>query len=305
MEIKCSGGSGSLTVLVFWLVSMAFASPVSAAKFGATLEDAQWHLQASPLDCKLKQQVPQYGEVVFHRESGGTLHFYMDSERPSVFNGEAEIKVIAPPWRTGIRDKSIATVKLRKGKRPLILEGKWANWFLDELFEGMNPAIVLSGWHDSKKIVVDISPVNFQEAYNGYLSCVAGLFPSNYQQLRNSTLNYSSDKWRLKGKMLARLDLLVRYIELDPEIDHIYIDGHADSEGRRGHNWELSRLRGRAVLSYMELKGVDPSMMTMRYHGETRPMVKNSNRTNRGKNRRVYIQLIKSEEWNDKSKLRE
>lgn len=295
--------SGGLTAVVVWLISVISSSSVSATEFGATLENAQWQLDPSPLECRLWQQVPQYGEVVFHKESGGELQFYMDSERPAVFNGEAEIKVIAPPWRTGIRDKSIATVKLRKGSRPLLLQEKWANWFIDELFEGMNPAIVLSGWHDNKKIRVDISPVNFQEAYRGYLSCVAGLFPSNYNQLRNSTLNFRSDRWRLKGKLLSRLDLLVRYIELDPEIDHIYIDGHADSEGRRGHNWELSRLRARTVQRYMEEHGVDPSMITMRYHGETRPMVKNSNRSNKAKNRRVYIQLIKSDEWNKKATL--
>ncbi len=274
---------------------------LKASEFGASLETAQWHLDPSPLECRLWQQVPNYGEVVFLRQSGKDLQFYIESERAAITNGEAEIKVIAPQWKTGVRDKSIATVKLKKGKRPLVLEDKWANWFLDELYEGMNPAIVLPGWHNQKKLRVDVSPVNFQGAYAGYLSCVAGLFPSNYDQLRHSTLNYKTDQWRIRGKLLNRLDLLVRYIELDTEVERVYVDGYADNEGRRGHNWELSRLRARAVQRYLEHNGVDPSMITMRYHGETRPLVRNSNKSNKAKNRRVFVQLVKTEAWNQKT----
>ncbi len=291
----------SLWGMLIISATLAIAPIVTASEFGASLETAQWHLDPSPLECRLWQQVPNYGEVVFLLQSGKNLQFYIESERAAIFNGEAEIKVIAPQWRTGVRDKSIATVKLKKGTRPLVLKDKWANRFLDELYEGMNPAIVLSGWHKDKKLRVDVSPVNFQDAYAGYLSCVAGLFPSNFDELRHSTLNFRTDKWRIRGSLLKRLDLLVRYIELDAEIEHIYVDGYADNEGRRGHNWELSRLRARAVQRYLEHNGVDPSMITMRYHGETRPLVRNSNKSNKAKNRRVYVQLVKTEVWNQKA----
>ena len=295
-----------MNVTLWWrllLTSVVLMMPVTlkASEFGASIETAQWHLDPSPLECRLWQQVPNYGEVVFLRKSGQDLQFYIESERAAIFAGEAEIKVIAPLWRTGITDELIATVKLRKGNRPLILDDEWANWFLDELYEGMNPAIVLSGWHNKKKLRVDVSPVNFQDAYAGYLSCVAGLFPSNFDKLRHSTLNYRTDKWRLRGTLLKRLDMVVRYIELDAEVEHIYVDGYADNEGRRGHNWELSRLRARAVQRYLEYSGVDPSMITMRYHGETRPLVRNSNRSNKAKNRRVFVQLVKTEAWNQKT----
>lgn len=288
------------TITLIGLVVLVAAPRLFATEFGAPLDSAQWQLDPSPLECRLWQEVPQYGEVVFRRQSGGDLQFYMESDRPAIFSGKAEIKVTAPFWRTGIRDKYIATVPLKKGGRPLMLKDKWANQFLDELYDGMNPAIVLAGWHNKKRVQVDVSPVNFQDAYSGYLSCVAGLFPSNYDQLRHSTLNFRTDKWRVRGKLRERLDLVIRYIGLDPEIDHVYIDGHADSVGRRGHNWELSRLRARAVRRYLEHNGIDPEMITMRFHGETRPMVRNNSRANKAKNRRVFVQLIKSEAWNNK-----
>ncbi|OUS28907.1 hypothetical protein A9Q99_11055 [Gammaproteobacteria bacterium 45_16_T64] len=286
---------------LFFIGLLSLPGQVFAYDFGARLDVAQWQLDPSPLECRLWQSVPHYGEVVFSVQSGGNLQFHLQSERAAHAKGNAELKVVAPSWRPGLRDKSLGTVALKKGNRPVVLKDKWANWFLDELQEGMNPAIVLGGWHKKQRIQVDVSAVNFQDAYIGYLSCVAGLFPANFEQLRTSMLNFKTDRWRVRGRLKERLDLVIRYIELDPEIDKVYIDGHTDNVGRRGHNWELSRLRSTAVQRYLEHNGVDPELITMRFHGESRPIVKNSTKGNKSKNRRVFVRLVKLEEWNQKT----
>ena len=223
----------ALRILCVSILSIASTS-LSAYEFRSRMDAAQWQLDPSPLECRLWQHVPQYGEVVFSAQSGRDLKFYLESDRPSLKKGKAAIKVTAPPWREGVRDKTIAVVPLKKGNRPVELNEKWANWFLDELYGGMNPSIVLGAWHNHENAQVDLSSVNFQEAYSAYLSCVTALFPANYDQLKTTMLRYTTDGWRVQGKLKDKLDLLIQYINLDPEIEHVYVDGHTDFVGRRG-----------------------------------------------------------------------
>jgi len=276
---------------VLFLLLLPLAA--GADGFSARVDVAQWQLEPSPLQCRLLQSVPQYGKAIFEIKAGEPLYFYLDSERPAAFKGEAQLNIIAPEWRSGVSDKHLGTASTKKGNRPLTLDRHWANRFLDELKHGMSPAIKLAGWHKGQLEEVALSSVNFQDAYTGYLSCLNGLFPANYQQLKNSKFIFSTNKWGLSQKYKDKLDLIAGYVELDPDVEKIYIDGHADSVGRRGHNWELSRLRSVAVKKYLEYKGVDSDRIVMRYHGESRPLVKNSSKKNRSKNRRVFVKLYK------------
>lgn len=262
--------------------------------YAAGLENSAWNLDPAPLRCRLWQAVPRYGEVGFEAKSGEEQRFYVESERPVVAKGNADIKVVAPFWRPGIEPKELGSVKSAMGKRPLNLGKEWADRFLDELQVGLSPSFLIMGWHDNHRVEVDVSAVNFQDAYLGYMSCLASLYPANFDQLKNTTVNFDTDKWRLTKAMKERLDLIAGYVSLDPEVNKIFVHGHTDSVGRRGHNWELSRLRSKAVMDYLMDKGVEPSMLGMNYWGETRPKVKNSNVKNKAINRRVYVSMVKS-----------
>ena len=264
-----------------------------AHEFAARLDVAQWQLEPSPLQCRLLQLVPSYGKATFEKKSGESLNFYLDSDRAAVYKGESQLKIIAPEWRPGISERHLGTANTQKGHRPLTLGEGWANRFIDELKVGMSPAIQLVGWYKGHLQEVALSTVNFQDAYAGYLSCLGDLFPANYQQLKNTKFIFKTNKWGLSQEFKNKLDLIAGYVALDTDVEKIYIDGHTDSVGRRGHNWELSRLRSVTVQKYLEYKGVEPDRIVMRYHGELRPLVKNTSKRNRSKNRRVFINLYK------------
>ena len=98
----------------------------------------------------------------------------------------------------------------------------------------------------------------------------------------------------LTNKDRDLLDLIVRYINADETVKYIYLDGHSDSYGSRRDNRKLSKERTDAVLNYLLDIGVDEAMITARYHGERYPIVPNSTKANRAKNRRVTIRLERS-----------
>ena len=76
-------------------------------------------------------------------------------------------------------------------------------------------------------------------------------------------------------------------------VNGIYIDGHSDSQGRRLMNRDMSKRRAEEVTAYLISIGLDPNMITTRYHGERYPVVPNNSKKNRDRNRRVTIRLEK------------
>lgn len=268
---------------------------LSGSAFGhnyqARLDVAEWRLDPSPLMCRLWQPVPNYGDAVFEIRAGEPLRFYVDSYRPVIKPGKADMAIVAPEWKPDIQTRPVGRTAVVPGKRPIVLDEDKANLFLAELEVGMFPSFTHHAWFEKHNVTVDVSAVNFQSAYTGYLSCVAGLFPANFDQLQQSLLHFETDKWIIRGRLKERLDLISGYVTLDPAITKIRIDGHTDSDGRRGYNWELSRKRAQAVKDYLESKGVAPEMIEMKYYGEGVPAKNNVNAANKAVNRRVLVRM--------------
>jgi len=276
-----------LLILQFLLL----AAPAFAHTYLARVDEAEWHLDPSPLKCRLWQSVPNYGDAVFEVGVGKTLQFHFEAYRPIVNGGKGKLSIEGPEWRTDVEPRAVGDVSVVPGKRPISLGRDQSNMLLDQLAIGLYPTFRHADWNKGHDITVEVSPVNFQSAYTGYVSCVAGLYPVDYPQVRQSLLHFATDKWHIRGKLKQRLDLVAGYILLDPNIDQVFIAGHADSVGRRGYNWELSRKRAKAVKDYLEAKGVPPNLIKMTYYGEGKPVKPNSTVKGKAANPRVLIQL--------------
>ncbi|MBC3757734.1 OmpA family protein [Hyunsoonleella sp. SJ7] len=72
------------------------------------------------------------------------------------------------------------------------------------------------------------------------------------------------------------------------------IEGHTDSTSSSGWNQRLSENRANSVLKFLVDNGVDPSRLTAKGYGETKPIAPNDTKEGRALNRRVEINLIKS-----------
>ncbi|MDX1694819.1 MAG: OmpA family protein [Ketobacteraceae bacterium] len=277
-----------LSVILMLLLSGA----LKAHEFLAGI-DAEWHLEPGPLKCRLWQGIPQYGMAIFEIDSGSYINFYLESDRVATAAGSGKLEIRAPFWRPGPDPVPVTELKTRAGKHPVLVNRQHTDRIVDELVAGMMPTFVINGWTKDHEIEVGVSPVNFQEAYNGFASCLATLYPVNYQQIASSHLLFGLNKYGLSQEARDRLDLIAGYVLVDPEVRKIAVHGHASQEGRRGHNWELSRLRAKEVKDYLVSKGVDPERIVTNYYGETRPRNKGATPAERALNRRVYVSVKK------------
>lgn len=284
----------SLIFLLLGLFLFVTIQQTQAHGYRARVDVADWRLELSRLECRLWQPVPTYGEAVFSYRAGDEQRFFLKAKKPIESMGRVEVESMPPGWLPQERVRYLASEKNFLGMKPVRFQDQLANRLLAELEEGMFPSITHGGWYNGHNITIDVSAVNFGNAYRDYRDCLANLLPVNYEQIARSVVLFETDHWRVTPEMAEHIEMLAEYVQVDTLVSNIYIDGHTDNVGRRGHNWELSRKRGAAIKKALVEAGVDPEMVTMRYHGEGRPVQKNSTAQKRSYNRRVLIILKKT-----------
>jgi chemotaxis protein MotB len=91
------------------------------------------------------------------------------------------------------------------------------------------------------------------------------------------------------------LGSLVGLIESFP--NDIIIEGHTDNIPVRGgayrSNWELSIARAVGVVNFFTASGLDPRQLVAAGYGEFHPAFPNDTESNRAKNRRIEITLVR------------
>lgn len=70
------------------------------------------------------------------------------------------------------------------------------------------------------------------------------------------------------------------------------IEGHTDSLGDAAKNQALSHERAAAVAKFLKNAGFSAAALEAVGHGETRPLVPNTTRANRARNRRIEFVLL-------------
>lgn len=109
------------------------------------------------------------------------------------------------------------------------------------------------------------------------------------------TLNnifFDFDQVTLKPESFSELNRLVKLMG-DRGTMIVSIEGHADATGTEEYNLGLSKRRAAAVQKYIVGKGVDQSRVSIAFFGESKPVVPNTTKENRRKNRRVEFRIVK------------
>jgi len=98
---------------------------------------------------------------------------------------------------------------------------------------------------------------------------------------------FEYNKAVLKPESKRILDEVVQILEDNPQIEHLRIEGHTDSDGGLDFNDRLSRNRAMAVRLYLISNGIKAKRLSAKGYGERKPIA--SNDTDEGKqlNRRV------------------
>ena len=282
-----------LSRLFAGLVLVAWSLSAAAVSYMAGLNHAEWRLKLSPFECRMWQPIPHFGDAVFSNRAGEEQRFYLQPVREGMKAGTATLVSRAPVWDETRPSEKMGTVKVRAGNnKPILLGKKRAYQLLNQLYDGMSPVFSRDAWYqDNEKVELALSSVNFRKAYGQYRECLASLLPVNFEQISHSKVHFQTAKFDLTPASRRVLENVVKYAKADSAITGFFIDGHTDNVGRRLANLELSQKRAEAVTKYLVANGIDPSLITTRYHGERYPVVPNNSAKNRAVNRRVTIRL--------------
>src|SRR5215216_4663400 len=112
------------------------------------------------------------------------------------------------------------------------------------------------------------------------------------QVVRLNNVFFDFDKWDLRPESFVELDRVVKLLTENPNIV-IEMSAHTDSYGSDDYNIKLSDNRARSVMEYILGKGIDPSRISSKGYGETKPVAPNDTPENRQLNRRVEFTIVK------------
>jgi outer membrane protein OmpA-like peptidoglycan-associated protein len=282
------------------VTGLAFISVTSfALQYGGGIEDSEWKISGSIFECRFEQVLPKYGNGVFYHQSGEDIVFQLETRKNLMKAGKASISITPAPWHPSKKSEHLGFADLVDGRPNLQLDPERSNQFLHALLEGKQPVITRRTYYDDSKFIkIYLSSIHFKDFYSNYLKCVDQLLPINFSQVARNKIYFGDGKEGLSSKDEIFLDSVIFYMNKDPRVFAIYIDGHSDNRGRRYDNRQLSKKRAESVERYLIERGINTDIVTLRFHGQRYPIASNNTSAGRAKNRRVTIRLEQREDMN-------
>lgn len=291
--------ASTLIRLVVWLLTLSYAlssvshsSQAQPLTYRGGVDNTEWSLTGSIFECRFEQNLPGYGAAVFYHRAGVDVLFQLESVRNLMDYSQARISILPPDWQPGGKSEDLGEARIVKNSPNLVLDNRRTNQFLHALLEGRWPTIGHNTYYDQNRFVrVQVSALGFHDFYQDYLMCVRQLLPMNFDQVARSKVLFTNNAKAIDSKDSKLLDRIIFYIQHDPRVFAVYLDGHTDNAGRRYDNRQLSKARVEDVERYFIKQGINPDMITTRFHGDRYPVASNKTRAGRAKNRRVTIRL--------------
>ncbi|WP_435607773.1 flagellar protein MotY [Pseudomonas knackmussii] len=271
------------------LLGLCASLPAWGLTFQTRLENAQWTVAGDQFECRLSQQVAGFGVGEFVWRAGESPTFRLKPQRNWYGGGSATLLAAAPPWRPSQGDINLGSVSLVAGEVPFTSSQQQAGRLLDGVLEGRSPEVRLRG--TGQDLRVRLLATRFADGYAQLQDCSAKMLPVNFDQVRTSQVGFPGGGDALDPLARAKLDIILQYLKADPSVNRIELDGHSDNSGNRLSNRDASRRRAVAVQEYLKANGVPENQITVRFYGESYPLVKNNSEANRARNRRVTVHL--------------
>lgn len=269
---------------------LPWCMPAAAITFQTRMEKVEWKVEGDQFECRLSQPIADFGSGEFVRRAGEQATFRVKMNERWMGTGSATLLAAAAPWQPGRGDINLGALSVGSGLVPFNSSQEQAGRLLTGLMEGRSPLVRHRTLQGGDSLEVRLLPVKFNQAYNDYLKCTAGLLPVNFDQIRQTQLDFPSGA-TLEPLAQAKLDIILDFIKADPSVNRIQLDGHSDNSGNRLSNRDLSRRRALAVEEYLKANGIPAEQIVVRFHGERYPLVPNNSEANRAKNRRVTMTL--------------
>jgi len=273
------------------LLTLFASLPAGALTFQTRMENIAWTVEGDQFECRLIQPIDGFGSGEFVRRAGEQPVFQLRSNSNLLGAGSATLLAAAAPWQPGRGDISLGAVRLARSGVLFSSSQGQASRLINGLLEGRSTVVRSYAGEAGRQMEVRVLPVSFTKAYNDYQACAGKMLAMNYDQVRQTQVGFPGGGIDLDAAARARLDVVLEYLKADPTVNHIELNGHSDNSGNRLTNRDTSRRRALAVAEYFKAHGVPEDQITVRFHGERYPLVKNNSAANRARNRRVNIEL--------------
>ena len=123
--------------------------------------------------------------------------------------------------------------------------------------------------------------------------CPARVFVTDDEIAFDGTILFERGTAVLDRSSHSLLEEMAAVLARYPEVGHIRVEGHTDSEGSASFNLRLSQGRAVSVARFLVEAGVDGSRLTPVGYGESRPVASNRTDAGKAKNRRVVFRIVK------------
>lgn len=284
-----------LRLLISIAVLLPFASSIAREiSYGADEHQAAWMAETSRLHCRLSQKIPDYGEAQFVRKAGGKLIFQIHVLSRPRDTGVAKVVSTAPAWRHDVEARDLGQINFSVGRTPFTYSEIMARRLLLELQQGMFPTFSYQDWADGRdNVQVTLSSVNLHPSLAQFLACLDEQFIYGFDYVRNSRIRFAFNSSTLDTTASKRLDELALYLQSDPLVKRVLLEGRTDNVGFRRYNEALSKKRSAAVRDYLLKQGVDKAKIVLATKGEKEPLASNQTPQGRALNRSVDVTLSK------------
>jgi outer membrane protein OmpA-like peptidoglycan-associated protein/tetratricopeptide (TPR) repeat protein len=104
-------------------------------------------------------------------------------------------------------------------------------------------------------------------------------------------INFATNSFELNNHIVLVLNEFIDFLTENPTVK-VAIHGHTDNVGDPKENMTLSENRAKAVYDYLLLEDIEPSRLSFKGFGETKPVAKNNSEEGRAKNRRTEFVIV-------------
>lgn len=278
-----------LQLIMVWI---SLVSKVSSIEI--PMDMVNWAYKGGYSSCKLEYYSPEYGKFYFLSNKKDDLSFVTELDKRFEPLRTTALFSMAAPWFYDDNLQLISDVSVIKNNKITFYYD--IEILLNAVASGDWFKLMLGGSNTSASFEYVIPAVHLQEGLSKFKRCRDALPEMSFAEARDVFIYFVSGQRVLTAVQRKQIKSLHSYLDVDPHISKVLIDGYTDSEGGALVNLTISRQRAQLVAGELIKLGVSDEMIEIRAHGSRYPVTSNKTKAGRAKNRRVTIRLVRDNE---------
>ena len=236
--------------------------------------------------------VGDYGEARFVTAGPGAPVFELQARRDLHRSGPVTARLMAPAWHPRAPHTESLGVLMHIDGGGLVGSAPLAARMLLGLRDGLHVVLGAPARNDQRMDVsLELSAMDMRSAFDEFTQCAHTRIEVAWHAISRTRITYEVDRHSIDAVSGQRLAAVARYIQLDPSISRVYVDGHTDASGNERSNYQLSKRRAETVARLLTDAGVNADKLVVRFHGAQYPVADNDTMKGKAMNRRTTIRL--------------